>query len=641
LSDAQIERRALLLVDVQRDFLERPGLSPAEPDLVLALRRLLEGWRARGWPVVHVRTCTQPDGSGRMPHWQIRGVLTCVADTPGYEPPEPLAALADEPVLHKQFFSAFDCTDLLPTLRQAGVDTLVVAGLYTHGCVRATVLDAYALGFEVLVADEAIASTEAVHAELSRQWLNGRAAVFASTARLLGRAHAVVPGGGSADVGAEVGEICAAVASAAGRWARTLATERAALLERWADRLERETDGLVRLLAVEIGKPVSEGGDELRRALAHIRTAATLAREPTESAVGPGVTVRRRPVGTVALITPWNNPLAIPAGKLAAALAFGNGCVWKPSPRAPASSARLRETLFEAGLPPELAVMVTGGADAARALVLDPHVDAVSLTASNTTGKAIAALCAASHKPLQAELGGNNAALILDDWAFDDADLMQLARAVYGFAGQRCTAIRRLIVQRGAFDRFTKAFGETVAALRVGEPLDPATQVGPLISAAHRARTEEWLEAACRDGARILARASLPEAIRSSRSGEAWADSWFAPTLLGCVRPESAIAREETFGPVAMIMSANDLPHAVALANAVPQGLVAALHSRDVGARAYFAERIEAGLLKLAPGPLLISAEAPFCGWKSSAIGPAEHGAWDRDFYTRVQTLYR
>jgi acyl-CoA reductase-like NAD-dependent aldehyde dehydrogenase len=482
-----------------------------------------------------------------------------------------------------------------------------------------------------------VGSTEPVHAELSRAWLADRAARFQPVAELL----ALAPGAERAEAATAavligLRESCARAAAAGREWAATDPRQRALLLERWAFELEQQRGDLARLLAGEIAKPVAEAQDELRRSLAHIRSAARLARGHLEETPVSGVRVRYRALGTVALVTPWNNPLAIAAGKLAPALACGNGCLWKPSPLAPECSARLLQSLRAAGLPPGLVEPVAGGAEVVSALIADARVDAVSVTGSNTAGQAIAARCAARQIPLQAELGGNNAALILDDWTFDEAALQALARSVFGFAGQRCTALRRLIVQRGILERFGEAFARAVRALPVGDPLDPATAVGPLLSRAHRERVQARLDGALADGALVLARARLPDAAKNGPD----ADRWLAPTLLGNVRPESDIAQHETFGPLALILPADDLDEAIALANGVPQGLLAALYGNDEAARHRVAEQVQAGILKLAPGPLLISAEAPFCGWKASAIGPPEHGIRDRDFYARPQTLY-
>ena len=636
-------KRALLLVDVQQDFFERPGLSPSPVDLIGRLSALLNGARACGWSVLHVRTRISPDGMDRMPHWQRLDIRACVAGSRGYAPPPALTELPGEPVLHKRFFSAFGCPDLEARLEQEGVETLIVAGLYTHGCVRATVLDAYERGFQVIVAEDAVGSTEPVHAELSRVWLADRAAIFRTVADLL--AVDAASGGAPGEAGLApamldrepaVVDVCATVAEAGRDWAATDPQHRASILERWAGELEQEGSDLVRLLAVEIAKPVQDADDEIRRMLAHIRSAARLARDHLKAEQVAGARVRYRPLGTVALITPWNNPLAIAAGKLAPALACGNGCVWKPSPLAPECSIKLLRALHAAGMPRGVVELVAGDAETVRSIVSDTRIDAVSVTGSNVTGQAVAALCAARQIPLQAELGGNNAALILDDWAFDEAALSGLARSVFGFAGQRCTALRRLIVQRGILERFSEAFAAAVRALRVGDPLDPGTVVGPLVSREHRERVQARLDRALADGAVVLATAPVPETTGPVPYG----DRWLAPTLLGNVRPHDAIAQQETFGPLALILPAGDLDEAIALANDVPQGLLAAVYSDDDAARARVTELVQTGMLNLAAAPLAVSAEAPFCGWKASAIGPPEHGLADRDFYARIQAIY-
>jgi acyl-CoA reductase-like NAD-dependent aldehyde dehydrogenase/nicotinamidase-related amidase len=618
---------AFLMVDVQQDFLNRPNVVPPPFRLVERLAFLLEGARQRGWPVFHMRTCIDKDGYSRMPHWVDKGICCCVAGTPGYEAPYPLAATEGETVLHKRFFSGFDSPELLPALQKARIETLIIAGLYTHGCIRATVLDAYAHGFKVFVAEDAVGSTEPMHAELGRCWLEERAARFVSTGTLL--SEALPPPQSSL-----VPESCAAAAHS--RFPALEPSERAALLYRWADALQQEQESLIRLLADEIGKPRADAADEVRRTLAHIRVAAGLILEAPEPPPIPGVRIFYRPIGTVGLITPWNNPLAIPAGKLAPALAWGNTCVWKPAPETPLCSQRLYESLLTAGLPENTVQLVAGDAQVAREIVKSPYINALSLTGSSATGAGLAALCTLHGKPLQAELGGNNAALILDDWAMDQVGLTRLVLSIFGFAGQRCTAIRRLIVQKGILPHFIEAFTATVHSLKLGDPHDPATMVGPLISVVHQRLVSARLDAALAAGARVAAQTPWPD----DADGGLWAGRWFPPTVLVDVDPDSAIVQEETFGPIAVLLPADDLDGAINLANSVPQGLVAAIYTQDPSAQARFAQQLQTGMLKLGSGPLAIAAEAPFCGWKSSAIGPPEHGLWDRDFYARVQVLY-
>jgi acyl-CoA reductase-like NAD-dependent aldehyde dehydrogenase len=387
----------------------------------------------------------------------------------------------------------------------------------------------------------------------------------------------------------------------------------------------------VELLVREVAKPRRFAEEEVGRAAAHARIAAQLVRAAAPHAVAPGVVAALRPVGVVGLVTPWNNPVAIPVGKLAPALGFGNGVVWKPAPQAPGCTQRLLQALARAGAPAGLANAVFGAAGTAHALCREPRVAALALTGSCETGRVVAGLCAESRKPLQAELGGNNAAIVLAD-ADLAAAAADLAQAAFGFAGQRCTAIRRLVVVEEVAGRFETLFAEATRALRVGDPSDAATDVGPLVSAGKRDRVLAAIARARREGARLVAGGDVPRSLAHG--------AWLAPALLADVDPASAIAQEETFAPVAVLQAARDLDHALALANGVAHGLVASLHTRDPDARARVGAALEAGIVQLAPGPLRIHPRAPFVGWKASGLGPPEHGVWDAAFYTRTQAVY-
>jgi acyl-CoA reductase-like NAD-dependent aldehyde dehydrogenase len=282
-------------------------------------------------------------------------------------------------------------------------------------------------------------------------------------------------------------------------------------------------------------------------------------------------------------------------------------------------------------VPAGLVNVVLGTNEAARALCRDPGIAAVSLTGSLEAGRVVAALCADGLKPLQAELGGNNAAIVLAD-----ADLERLVpdlvASAFGFAGQRCTAIRRFVVVESLAARLAALVAERIGVLVVGDPADPATDVGPLISAEKRERVLALLADAERTGARTIVGGTVPPGWERG--------AWLAPTLVTDVAPESPLVQEETFAPVAVLQVARDLEHALALANGVPQGLVQAVHTRDAGARARVLEAAEAGIVQLAPGPLAIHPRAPFVGWKASGLGPPEHGVWDAWFYARVQARY-
>ena len=657
---------ALLLVDLQLDFLSRPGLAPDAAELVSCVEALLTGCRSLGLPILHAQTRVRADGSDRMPHWVRAGYSACVAGTAGALPPPGLAPQADEPIFAKRFFSAFEDPGLEQHLNTLGIDTLVIAGLYLHGCVRASVLDAYTAGFRVLVATDAVGSTEPLHATITREYLDGRAATFMRSDALLAQlagTHAAATASAieiacignrwttatgrralvfhpPVDVGApetriaaaqaaDVGPATAAAVDAWATWRHTDQTTRVALLRRWRAILEQDSAALAALLAVEIGKPLAAGREEMQRALAHIDTAVRIASESPASPAG--VRVRYRPVGCIGLITPWNNPVAIAVGKIAPALAFGNTVVWKPAPRAACTSRRVMESLIAAGVPPSVVTLVFGDADTAQALIREPAIAAVSVTGSQRTGQDAASLCALLGKPLQAELGGNNALIVLADADFEGA-AAALARSAFGFAGQRCTAVRRFIVEAAIAAGFERALASATRALRIGDPCRDDTDMGPLISRERRAQVAAVVEQALASGGRLITGGVEPH----GRSG----GCWFEPTLLADIDPNAVIAQHETFGPVALVQRAAGLDDAVRLANGVPQGLLAGLLSPDVAAQARFAAGIDAGILQFGPGPFAIHADAPFGGWKSSRIGPAEHGRWDREFYAKPQVLY-
>jgi acyl-CoA reductase-like NAD-dependent aldehyde dehydrogenase/nicotinamidase-related amidase len=661
------EATALLLVDLQHDFLDRPALAPDADSLSARAGALLRGFRERRLPVAHAHTVVRADGADRMPHWRRRTTHECVEGTRGASPPAPLAPAPGELVCHKQHYSAFADPRLDPWLRERSVARLVVAGLYLHACVRSTALDAYQRGYEVWVAGDAVGTTEALHGELSRAWLAARAARFRSAeeifadldgapaARREGLCAAWIAGaprtGGERGCFAhrdpcrtsrvlseialggarEVAEAARAARKAQGAWAAADPAQRADLLDGWAAALESARARLAELLIREVAKPRRFAEEEIGRAVSHVRLAAQLARDARALAVAPGVSALRRPVGVVGLVTPWNNPLAIPVGKIAPALAFGNAVVLKPAPQASEIALAIARELERAGIPAGLVNVVLGASEAARALCRDPAVDAVSMTGSLEAGRVVAGLCAEALKPLQAELGGNNAAIVLADAELDRV-APDLVRAAFGFSGQRCTAIRRFVVERAVAERFEAAAAAAMGALRLGLPDDPATDVGPLVSAEQRDRVVAAIERARGEGARLVAGGGVPAALAHG--------AWLAPALLADADPHSRIAQEETFGPVALLQVAGDLEHALALANGVPQGLVMSVHTRDPRARARVLEAAQAGIVQLSPGPLAVHPRAPFSGWKASGLGPPEHGAWDADFYTRMQAVY-
>lgn len=433
---------------------------------------------------------------------------------------------------------------------------------------------------------------------------------------------------------AAVVESAAVAASRAqGSWARTPHQTRVGILFAWADRLSRREHDLARVLATEIGKPVADGRAEVRRAVDLLHLAGRLfpGEPPWTSCAGNRVSVRRCPLGVVGLITPWNNPVAIPVGKLAPALLFGNGVVWKPAVQAPLAARILLETLLESGVPEGIANLVFGDSDTAQHVIARPEIAALSVTGSSKTGGEVAALCSRLLKPVQAELGGNNAAVVMADCDWE-AVAGELAVAAFGFAGQRCTATRRLIVATAVYDAFEEALVEAVRRLKIGDPHDPATQVGPLVSRAQQEKIVRIVNQARQEGGHLLLGGAIPDQLT--------AGCWFQPTLIRPAGPGDSVVQEEGFGPVAVVQAARDLDEALNLCNGVRQGLIASLYTRDPAAQRCFIEKVQAGVVKFNQPTLDVNPEAPFGGWKASGLGPPEHGLSDREFYTRPQALY-
>jgi alpha-ketoglutaric semialdehyde dehydrogenase len=415
-------------------------------------------------------------------------------------------------------------------------------------------------------------------------------------------------------------------------WQCWPAERRADVLRAVAGRVQAEAERFALQIAVDTGKPLGDARLEVGFAVDLVREALRFACGTTgEGWRGAGWHLRRQPVGVVAIITPWNNPLAIPLGKLAPALLHGNTVVWKPAPAGAALALRILNLLLEAGLLPGTVNVAQGDRTTAMLLAADGNVDAVTLTGSSTAGQALHTVCAARRVPFQGELGGNNAAIV---WA--DADLpaaaSSLARAGFGAAGQRCTATRRVIVPYECFHHFRELFLEATARLRWGDPLDAATDVGPLISADALRRVGAVIDRTRSSGVAVFA----PHTASSPGTD----GFYYPPTVVCCDDDSMEVVQEETFGPVVVLQQARDWNRAVRLCNGVSQGLVAALFSRSRDVQERFLAEARAGMLKINMPTAGAVACAPFGGWKESGIGPFEHGVADAEFYSRYQTIY-
>lgn len=428
----------------------------------------------------------------------------------------------------------------------------------------------------------------------------------------------------------------AAAADSAGKafaeWRRWTFEDRIALLAAAASRLEARIEALARLLALEIGKPLIDAREEIRRSIELMsRSLELYRRNQCEYPAEPGVLVSHQPHGVVGIVTPWNNPVAIPLGKIAPALAFGNTVLWKPAFQASRATLNLIEVLVESGLPPGTLNVVFGDHGTVASMAGMPQIAALTFTGSCDAGKAVALHCAAALKPLQAELGGNNPVVVMAD-ADLEAAAGELALSAFSFSGQRCTATKRIIPARKIEKAFIDLFLDKVGALPLGQPLAPGVRIGPLLSGERRADIAAKVSAAVSAGCELMRGGRPPPSFPEG--------AWFEPTVLRAVRQPSQIEQQEVFGPVVTIRSATDIEQALSFCNGVSQGLVASIYTRSEALQRRFLDGIEAGIVKINQPTLGIAPEAPFGGWKDSGLGPPEHGIGDRQFFTRIQARY-
>jgi acyl-CoA reductase-like NAD-dependent aldehyde dehydrogenase len=432
-----------------------------------------------------------------------------------------------------------------------------------------------------------------------------------------------IPRAGAEDVDAAVARAKAAFPA----WRAVGPADRARLLHRVADAIEEHHADLSVLEARNAGKPIGDARGEIGMVADTFRYYAAaperLLGDTIPVAGGLGFTVRE-PLGVVGLITPWNFPLAIASWKLAPALAAGNTVVLKPAELTPLTALRFAEIALDAGLPEGVVNVVAGpGSVCGQRIVEHPDVAKVAFTGSTEVGRAIAASAAATIKRVTLELGGKSANVV-----FADADLEQAAAsapsAVFGNAGQDCCARSRILVERSALDRFMDALEDAVEAVRVGDPLDEATAMGPLISAQRREEVASFVGG------------DAPVAIRGAApDGPGF---WFAPTVLCPVANDARAAREEIFGPVACVIPFRDEAEAVRLANDTIYGLSGSIWTRDGAKALRMARAIESGVLSINSNTS-VRVSTPFGGFKQSGYG-RELGPHAVEHYTETKTVY-
>jgi acyl-CoA reductase-like NAD-dependent aldehyde dehydrogenase len=445
-----------------------------------------------------------------------------------------------------------------------------------------------------------------------------------------------VPSSTVADVRAAIG----AAKDAFPKWAALTGPERGRILYHAANILETQTEEWTVTLTREEGKTRIESQREIVRSIELLRYFAGEAWRVGGDML-PADTPHtllystRVPLGVVAIITPWNFPLSIPVWKIAPALVMGNTVIFKPASATPILAIKLAALLHEAGLPGGVLNVVTGAGGAlGDALVTDERIDGVSFTGSYAVGHALYQSTAPRMTRTHLEMGGKNPVIVAADADLDKA-VLTVAQGGFALTGQACTATSRVIVERPVVREFTERFVAAARAWKVGPGLAEGVQMGPAVSKSQRATDLEYVEIARGEGAEVLAGGGAPEGSEYRRG------HFVQPTVLANERPDMRIAQEEVFGPVIGVIEAGDLEEAFAIANNVSYGLTAGIVTNDLRKAIRFAERAEAGMVKVNQGTVGASIQAPFGGFKHSGSGMfREMGKGAVEFFTKIKTVY-
>ncbi len=450
-----------------------------------------------------------------------------------------------------------------------------------------------------------------------------------------GSVVAIVARGSLVDVERAV----AAARAAFGQWSNTPAPARGEVLFRAAQLLVERRDAIAEVMAKEMGKRLEEARGDIQEAIDTAFYAGSEGRRlfgrtaPSELGEKMGFTLRR-PIGVVGVITAWNFPVAVPSWKILPALVCGNAVVWKPAEESPASGAMFAQALWDAGLPAGVLNVVHGfGEEVGAAIVEHPDTRVLTFTGSTAVGRSIAESAGRRLKRVSLEMGGKNPVIVMPD-ADVTLALDGVLWGAFGTAGQRCTATSRLIAVGDAHGRLVDALVSRAKALRLGDPLDPKTEVGPLVSEAQRARVHGFVERAAASGATVRCGGALP-------TEAALQGGWFyPPTVVDDVSRTSEIATTEVFGPVLAVIRAASFDEAVEIANEVPYGLSSSIYTRDVNLAMRAVHRIEAGITYVNAPTIGAEAHFPFGGVKDTGNGHREGGWAPYEFFTELKTVY-
>jgi acyl-CoA reductase-like NAD-dependent aldehyde dehydrogenase len=470
-----------------------------------------------------------------------------------------------------------------------------------------------------------------------RNFINGRWETGATTGTSENPSDLAAPVAEYARADARQAQLAIQAArDAAATWAHTTPQRRADALDQAGTEILARRDELGELLAREEGKTLAEAVAEAVRAGQIFKFFAGEAlRIPGDrlASVRPGVDIEvtREPVGVVGIIAPWNFPLAIPAWKIAPALAYGNTVVFKPAELVPACGWALAEILSRAGLPAGVFNLVNGsGRQVGQALVESAQVDAISFTGSEETGAQVLRQAAARGVKVQLEMGGKNPLVVLADADLDRAVECAINGAFFS-TGQRCTASSRLIVEQPVHDSFVAKMKARMKDLKVGPALGRGTDIGPVASRPQLEQNRAALEIAQQQGA---------EHIAGGQAVDCDTRGYFMRPALLLARPEHAIAREEIFGPIAAVLRADDYEHALALANDTKYGLCAGICTTSLKHATHFKRHAQAGMVMVNLPTAGVDYHVPFGGRKASSHGPREQGRHAAGFYTAVKTAY-
>ena len=421
------------------------------------------------------------------------------------------------------------------------------------------------------------------------------------------------------------------------KWSQASVQQRADILDQIGSEILARKEELGTLLSREEGKTKAEGiGEAARAGYIFKFFAGEAVRNSGEllPSVRPGIDIEitREAVGVVGMITPWNFPIAIPAWKIAPALAYGNCVVIKPADLVPASAWALTEIISRSALPPGVFNLVMGrGSVVGDALVRSPDVDAISFTGSVPTGRGIAKLALETMKKIQLEMGGKNPQVVLDDADLDVA-VNAAVQSAYFSTGQRCTAASRLIVTDAIHDRFVDALAKRMGTLKVDDALKPGTDIGPVVDQNQLDQDLAYLHIAQEDGGKLFAGGEI-----LTRDTQGF---YLAPALVTETTPAMRINREEVFGPVASVIRVKDYDEALAVANDTPFGLTAGIATRSLKLAAHFKRNAQVGMVMVNLPTAGVDYHVPFGGRKGSSYGPREQGAYAKEFYTTVKTAY-